>query len=461
MSDVLHRDGACLDALTAAGRKAALDFLHGLPGRPAAVRPQPSVPLALPEGGIGGLGALDLFRRRCEAQLSGSAGPRYLGFVTGGTTPAALIGDWLAAAYDQCVTNDGDSVATSVERECLDMLRALFGLPESFAGAFVSGATQANLVALATARQWVGQRLGVDTAQEGVRALPEVPVLSAAPHVSIYKALASLGLGRSSVHLIDSLPGRVAVDPAALDAALSALAGTPSIVVASAGEVNTADFDDLRACALACHRHGAWLHVDGAFGLFAACDPQRAHLLDGIAEADSVATDGHKWLNVPYDSGIVFTRHLDLQEQVFRASAAYLGAGPDLLHRTPENSRRFRALPAWMTLIAYGREGYAGLVRRSCAIAADLGAELERLADVRLLSPVRLNVVCFAVGDGSPVVRDRFLAAMQADGRAFMTPTTFRGQAAVRAAFVNWSTRATDLPVIVAAVHDALEAARG
>ena len=144
-------------------------------------------------------------------------------------------------------------------------------------------------------------------------------------------------------------------------------------MVASAGEVNTGDFDDIEALAEICKAYGAWLHVDGAFGLYAACDPAFAHLLNGLENADSITTDGHKWLNVPYDSGIVFTRHVALQEEVFKASAAYLGEGSDLLHRTPEDSRRFRALPAWMTLMAYGKTGYRELVGRCCSLARTHG----------------------------------------------------------------------------------------
>ena len=285
----------------------ALRFLESLSTRPSGCAIQELSHDALPDEGMGAVAALTMFRDKYEAQLSGSPGPRYLGFVTGGSTPAALAGDWLTAAYDQNLAVDGDSVAMTVERETLNMLRDLFGIPEQFEGVFVSGATQANLVSLATARQWAAHRLGVDVTEQGLGGMPPIPVLGGAPHASILKALSILGMGRQSFQYIACLQDRQAVDPSAVAQHLAALAGKPAIVVASAGEVNTGDFDDIEALSEICKAYGAWLHVDGAFGLYAACDPAFKHLLNGIEHADSITTDGHKWLNVPYDSGIVFT----------------------------------------------------------------------------------------------------------------------------------------------------------
>ena len=175
--------------------------------------------------------------------------------------------------------------------------------------------------------------------------------------------------------------------------------------------------------------------------------------MNGLEDADSITTDGHKWLNVPYDSGIVFTRHIALQEEVFKANAAYLGAGPDLLHRTPEDSRRFRALPAWMTLMAYGKSGYRELVVRCCSLAERMGEGIERSLRFELLTPVRLNIVCFALRGANNDQRDLFLGKLKEDGQVLLTPTFFGGKPAIRAAFVNWSTSEQDIPIIL----DALE----
>ena len=455
MGDAPSLPGEAWPDVLAAAHAAALEFLQTLTKRAAGSAPIAPVPLALPAAAMGAPAALQLFRDRYEAGLSGSAGPRYLGFVTGGATPAALAGDWLVSAYDQNVSNDGDSLATFVELETLGMLRSLFGLPEQFHGAFVTGATQANVVGLATARQWAGERLGVDVAERGSYGLMPIPVLAGSAHASVLKAMSILGMGRQVLTPVATLPGRQAVDAHAMASALRALAGAPAIVVASAGDVNTGDFDDLAALADLCDAHGAWLHVDGAFGLFAACDRARAGWLAGLERADSVATDAHKWLNVPYDAGVVFTRHLALQEKVFRAVAAYLGAGPDLLHRTPENSRRFRALPSWMTLMAYGREGCTAVVQRCCALASDLGDRIQRSARLELLAPVRLNIVCFALRGGGAAERDGLLAALLDGGVVRLTPTVLHGRPALRAAFSNWRTTPADLDLIWAAIEGA------
>lgn len=450
----LQDDWRNLDAVLEGAREAASEFLGSVAARPAGVVVRKVEHDVLPEEGLGAQGALSAFRGKYEDGLAASAGPRYLGFVTGGTTPAALVGDWLVATYDQNVGSDGDSLATTVEHETLGLLRALFSLPETFEGAFVTGATMANFVALATARQWAAQRLGRDVSEQGLWQMPPIPVLGGSPHASVVKALAMLGMGRQVVEQIAHLPGRMAVDPQALRERLSALHGTPAIVVASAGEVNTGDFDNLEDVAALCRANGSWLHVDGAFGLFAACDPARAHLLRGLEFADSITADGHKWLNVPYDSGFVFTRHLALHQQVFKVTAAYLGDSSDLSHRTPEDSRRFRALPAWMTLMAYGRTGYCALVARCCDLAQQMAQGLERLPAFELLAPTRLNIVCFALRGADSARRDRFLEALKADGRVLLTPTFFAGQPAIRAAFSNWSTSSEDLALLLQALEE-------
>jgi glutamate/tyrosine decarboxylase-like PLP-dependent enzyme len=449
----LQNDHQHLNDILETAHTAAFEFLESLATRPAGRTPEVLPHDILPEEGLGAQRALSAFQEKYEALLSASPGPRYLGFVTGGSTPAALAGDWLVAAYDQNVGSDGDSIATTVERETLGLLRALFALPEDFEGAFVSGATQANFVALATARQWAAARLGMDVSEQGLWNVPPVPVLGGSPHASILKALSMLGMGRRVMEYLPCLPGRMAVDQEALARRLAELNGAPAIVVASAGEVNTGDFDDLEALAALCQTYGAWLHVDGAFGLFAACDPARAHLLRGLDAADSITADGHKWLNVPYDSGFVFTRHLALHQQVFKVSAAYLGDGSDLSHRTPEDSRRFRALPAWMTLMAYGRSGYRELVARCCSLAQQMAQGIESSPHFELLAPVRLNIVCFALRGANAEQRDHFLEALKEDGRVLLTPTFFAGKPAIRAAFVNWSTSEGDIPLILNALE--------
>jgi glutamate/tyrosine decarboxylase-like PLP-dependent enzyme len=438
-------------------KRYVLAFLDTLATRPAAVVPQ-AVAAGDLSHGLGEIPAISAFVQRFETQLSASPGPRYWGFVTGGATPAALAGDWLASAYDQNVSNDVGSIASAVERETVAGLRDLFGLPDDFHGVFVSGATASNTAALATARQTIYSRGGLDIAEHGLFAAPALRVLAGAAHSSIDKALAILGIGRRSLTRLSCMTGRTAMDVDALENALQDAGDTPCIVVASAGEVNTGDFDDLHRIATLCRQHGAWLHVDAAFGLFAALLPTHAARLNGIEHADSVTVDLHKWLNVPYDSAIVFSRHAEAQRAVFRASSAYLGDSTDPLHYTPENSRRFRALPAWMSLAAYGREGIAAWVQRNCDLALRFAQGVALCPDLEVLSDVHLNIVCFTPRAGDVAARDALLDRLRRDGRVFLTPTVLFGRPAIRAALSNWRTTEHDVAIALRALQDCLQA---
>ncbi|MDI6101005.1 pyridoxal-dependent decarboxylase [Actinoplanes sp. NEAU-A12] len=455
MHSPLADDLATLPHLLQTVRDYAVSVLDGLGERPVAPPPV-AVPAApLPAAGAGTAGALAAFQQRWAPGFSGSAGPRYLGFVTGGTTPAALAGDWLTGVFDQNGSNRSGSSAADLEKETVAWLGEMFGLGPGHTGAFVSGATMSNLVGLAIGREWIGRRLGVDVARQGLAALGPITVLSGTAHSSVYKALSILGAGRDALRPVATLPDREAVDVAALAEALEALDGRPAIVVANAGTVNTVDFDDLRAILALRERYPFWLHADAAFGGFAALSPEHAHLVDGLAEADSVCVDLHKWLNVPYDAAVQFTRRRDLQVDVFQNAAAYLPAvsgDPDFFHLTPENSRRLRALAAWFTLAAYGVAGHREIVTRAIAAAHRLGERLTAIPGVRLLAPVRLNVVCFSVpGDLPAVVR-----AIADSGEAFLTPTVYQGSPALRAAFSNWRTAESDADRVAGLLHKLL-----
>lgn len=466
----LKSDRDQLPALLHLAMQEAESFLATLESRPVAVPlPGTVTPITLPASGLGGAEAIARLRERHAALLSGSAGPRYLGFVTGGTTPAALAGDWLTSAFDQNVSSTEGSSGALIDHEASSLLRQLFGLPDEFRGAFVTGATMANFVGLAVARQWAGVRVGKDVAEQGMDGVP-LRILSATPHASAIKALAMLGLGRRVVERVPVLPdGREAIDLSQLARKLAESPTRPTIVLASAGTVNTGDFDDLIGVAELCRKFDAWLHVDGAFGIFAACVPEMRHLLKGLELADSIAADGHKWLNVPYDAGFAFTRHPDLQYQVFRVSAPYLEGPsmpvPDPLNSTPENSSRLRALPTWMTLMAYGADGYRDVVSRNCAFARALGDWIVQSPDFELFAPVRLNVVCFGLAAKHMVGKDpltahrQILDRLRDGGEVFLTPTTLFGRSGMRAAVSNWRTTIeADLPRVTAALLDALPA---
>ncbi|MEL7159458.1 MAG: pyridoxal-dependent decarboxylase [Bacteroidota bacterium] len=415
--------------------------------------------------GAGAQDAMSVFKEQWSPYLVASPSDRYLGYVTGGTTPAALVGDLLTAGLDQNpqdIKGFGD-VSAAIEQTTVGMLLDLFGLPrEHFNGGFVTGATMSNFTGLAVARQWVGQRLGYDVATDGLQG--PIAVLTAVPHSSATKALSLLGLGKRNIGYVATLDNRECMDLADLREKLAALPpGVPAIVIASGGTVNTVDFDDFLGLDELKDEFDFWLHVDAAFGGFATLHPDYTHLLGGWAAADSICVDNHKWLNVPYDSGCWFIRkeHLSLQIATFQnANAAYLGEPGDhfsYLNVGPENSRRLRALPAWFTLVAYGREGYEDIVRRCIDTARDLGLTLDAHPDWELLAPVHLNVVAFAPRNADAATVDRISQVLNERGRYFLTPTTLFGRRGLRAAFVNWQAKPRQVPELMAELNLALK----
>jgi len=417
----------------------------------------PSRPLS--GQGSGTLDALRAAKEEILPLLAASIGPRYLGFVTGGTTPAALAGDWLASAIDQNATGPEGSVNAAVEEQVINWLCDMGGLPhDRFDGVLTTGATVSNLLGLVAARQWCGERIGVNIDADGASVLPDLEIFAASPHASMIKDLSITGIGRNSFVKVATLPGSEETDIVDLKAKLDASDARGKIVIASSGTVNATDFDNLNAIADLCAAYGAWLHVDAAFGLFAALDDRRAHFLAGIERADSVTSDGHKWLNVPYDCGIFLTRHVSVLETCCRAFAPYLDTkadGNSYINRGVENSRRFRALPLWMAIKAYGRDGMAGIVRANCDQAADLAAWVRTHEKLELLREPKLNVTMFrALGtdDDNRALLDR----INATGKVFLTPTVYGGHFGFRAAFSNWRTQDHDLVIIKDAIEMAL-----
>jgi glutamate/tyrosine decarboxylase-like PLP-dependent enzyme len=417
----------------------------------------------LPEAGAGAVAALEELAGGLDAATA-SPGPRFFHFVTGGVTPAALGADWLTTALDQNAFSwVGSPLGTRLESVSVDWLKELFLLPATWGGALCTGATAANFMGLAAARQWWGEQHGRDVAAEGMAGLPPVPVLAGGfIHPSALKALAELGVGRATVQTFSrDAVGRL--DLPALERALAALGGAPAILVGNAGEVNAGEFDPIEALADLAEKHGAWLHVDGAFGLFARVSPRSAHLAAGVERAHSVIADGHKWLNVPYDCGFAFVRDAGLLAKVFSLAAAYLPDAepePTYGYLKPESSHRARALAVWASLRAWGRSGYREMVERHLDLAQRLAGRVDEAPDLERLAEVPLNIVCFRFRpEGVPeedldALNARLGEEVLVDGRVYVGTTSFGGKVAFRPAIVNWRTRESDIDLFVEVVRE-------
>ena len=383
---------------------------------------------------------------------------RYFGFVIGGALPAALAADWLTSVWDQNAGLVACGPSAAVCEEIAGAwLEELLGIPETASFAFVTGCQMAHVTCLAAARHEVLGRVGWDVERDGLAGSPPIAVVVARrKHVTIDRALRLLGLGSGATRPVDvDAQGRMRPD--ALEAVLRDTVG-PTIVCAQAGEVNTGAFDPFGEIAELCETAGAWLHVDGAFGLWAAASPALRHLTRGVERADSWATDAHKWLNVPYDSGLAFVAHADAHRAAMRLTAEYLvagdGAARDQMDWTPEFSRRARGFAVYAALRSLGRSGVADLVDGSCARARQFAAAIAEIPGCEILNDVVLNQVLFRFEDDATT--DAMLASVQASGEAWMSGTTWDGRAAIRLSVSNWRTTETDIDRTVAAFEAAL-----
>jgi glutamate/tyrosine decarboxylase-like PLP-dependent enzyme len=370
----------------------------------------------------------------------GIAGPRFFGFVIGGSLPAALGANWLSSAWDQ---NAGLFAATPIsavlEEVSLRWLLDALTLPAGCGGAFVTGATVANFTALAAARHSVLERAGWDVEAKGLFGAPAIQVVAGEEaHPSVIKSLGMLGMGRERVVRVpvDS-QGRMRADR------LPELRG-PCIVCVQAGNVNTGSFDPAPEICARAHAMGAWVHVDGAFGLWAAASPRHAHPVEGFHEADSWATDAHKWLNVPYDSGLAFVRDPEILRATMGLTAAYLPQGE---HRepsqyVPELSRRARGVEIWAALKSLGRSGLAEMIDRCCRCAQRFADGLST-AGFEILNDVVLNQAL--VSFGAPEATQRVIAAIQEDGACWCGGTVWQGRHAMRISVSSWVTTEADV----------------
>jgi glutamate/tyrosine decarboxylase-like PLP-dependent enzyme len=408
-----------------------------------AVRPSPEAVARLdvlreplPDGPSEAADVLALLDEIGSPATTAMAGPRFFGFVIGGSLPVALAANWLATAWDQNAGFDSPTPAAALlEAVSLGWMRDIFGLPDGCAGAFVTGATMANFSALAAARHAVLAGQSWDVEADGLFGAPPITVIAAdEAHPTLLKSLGMLGLGRGRiVRVADDAQGRMRPDE------LPQIEG-PTILCLQAGNVNTGACDPFVALIEQAHRHGAWVHVDGAFGLWAKATASLRQLVDGVEAADSWATDAHKWLNVPYDSGLAFVRDAHALKAAMAISAEYLpqpGAERNPSDFTPELSRRARGVEVWAALQSLGRAGIAEMIERNCRQARRFAAGLSAKG-YAVLNDVVLNQVLVSFGDDART--RRVVARLQADGTCWCGITVWQGHTAMRISVSNWST---------------------
>lgn len=445
----------------------AADFLESLDDRPVfptveAEHLRRALDVPLPEDPDDPLAVVETIAKAVDPGVVASQSGRYFGFVVGSTLPAALAADWLTSAWDQNLGLHalGPS-ALVMENTAGRWVAELLGIPRDASFALVTGCQMAHVTCLAAAREHVLRRAGWDLVEQGLAGSPPIRfVVGEARHSTIDRALKFLGIGRRQVRVVAVGPdGRMS--PEALRGALSADADAPTIVCAQAGEVNTGACDDLAAIAEVVRATHAWLHVDGAFGLWAAASPARRHLVAGHERADSWATDAHKWLNVPYDCGIAFCVHPDSHLRAMTAHADYYVRDPDATREpvdwTPDHSRGARGTALYVVLRQLGRKGVASLVDRSCEHARRFARDIARLPGCRVLNEVVLNQVLFCFGDDA--VTNAVLAHVQESGEAWMSGTKWDGRSAIRLSVSSWRTTELDIERTVAAFDAAVASA--
>lgn len=412
------------------------------------LRPRFDVPLTA--DGVDGTRVVDDLVAATRGGLHASSGGRFFAWVIGGTLPAAIAADWLTSVWDQNAPHFSTSPAAAVCEEITGAwLKDVLRLPKNASFALVTGSQMAHMTCLAAARHALLAQRGWAVEAKGLFAAPPIRVLSSEQrHGSIDRALRFLGLGTSHVEFLD-------LEPVALERALRDR-DEPAIVLMQAGDINTGAFDDFATLIPIAKRYGAWVHVDGAFGLWAAASPKYARLLEGADAADSWVTDGHKWLNVPFDCAYAFVANRDAHYGSMSHRASYLthdAVARDAGDWTPEWSRRARSFPTYAALRFLGRNGLADLIERCCRHAYDIVTRLGALPGAEVLAVPVINQGLLRFGDRT----DAIIAAINATGQAFFSGTTWRGERAMRVSVVSWKTTDEDVDRVVNAVANVLE----
>lgn len=458
------RDADYRPALTHA-LETSLAYLDSLNDRPVGVKVtleelRASLAKPLPEIGEEALRVVEELAAASDPGIVASSGGRFYAWVIGGSVPAAIAADWLVTTWDQ---NAGayacSPAAATVEEVAAGWLKELLGLSAEVSAGFVTGCNMAHATCLAAARNAVLHQRGWDVEKQGLAGSPAIRILtSAAVHGSFVRAARFVGLGADAIVKLP-VDENDSLVPEALEQALGQ-SDAPTIVLLQAGDINIAAFDDFEKLIPLAKRHGAWVHIDGAFGLWAAASSKYRHLVAGIEGADSWATDGHKWLNVPYDCGYAFVRDVEAHRRAMGLLTAYVDLSDDAREATcwnPEWSRRARGFPTYAAIRQLGRQGIEAMIDRCCEHCSALTEQIGSLPGAAILWRPTLNQGLVRFGD-SDELTDRVIAATHTHGGAFFTGTTWRGKRAMRISVCNWQTTAEDVDVATKAIAEILGA---
>lgn len=465
-----------ISALWAKVARFADASLAGLADRPVAETKTPeelrdALAMPLPETGSAPTEIIEQLIEGADGGMVTSTSARFFGWVMGGTIPSALAADWLVSVWDQNAAIAATSPASAIVEELAgEWLKQLFGLPASTSYAFTTGCQMSHTTCLAAARNAVLARNGWDVERDGLQGAPSVRLVTGSNvHASVGRSVRLLGFGAASLEILPEGEDGT-MEPSTLIDALGDQSG-PTIVVLQAGDLNIGAFDDFERLIPIAHAAGAWVHVDGAFGLWARASERRRHLASGIELADSIATDAHKWLNVPYDSGVAFVRDPEPHRAAMQVKASYIAPREgmrDAMDWGPEWSRRARAIPLYAALRELGTSGVQEIVDRTCELACDLALRIAELDGARLERRPQLNQALLYFEDDREGASDadhdarteKVIELVNKSGLAFFTGTRYRGRSAMRLSASNWRLSRSDVEIVVAAVREAIELAR-
>lgn len=441
----------------------AVKFLSSVENRDHSNKYKKKISKALPSDGQGIKLTTEEFLKDIFPYCTPVSGPRWFKLIVGGVTPAALMGELISSTMDQIPDPFSGAMAASITKDTLEYLGKFLRIGD-FSGIFTTGTSASHIIGLITASEWIAERHNIDIAQNGIQSLPEVAMFGATPHVSFIKALRVTGFSRKNLQLIDHLPGRESMDLNHLEEMMKKNYSKEKIVIASAGTIASGDFDDLEGVSYLCKKYNAWSHLDGAFGVFARCSKKLENLIQGLEKMDSIAFDAHKWLNVPYESGLFYTKRPDLQEKALKVTDTYLTSDEDVpffANKGIQLSQKFRALPLWFSFKAYGYDGIKNIIENNCDLAQYLSDWIDHSDEFTLLATTHLNIVLFSAVTNNNHPKEmneinlRIIDYINSEGKFACGTIHYNEYEAIRIAICNWKTQKIDIDIVIKTLSNA------